>query len=205
MSTSCTMDAAQHYSVSGLVYHPHPPHPISDAVPPHPSYPQELSWRPPQHSPSHPHPSSVHANAAHDMQHVMPPDHVPMYAPPSQSFLPRHVPDSLASHASTSAVDPGPSSHPLSFESHQIESSIGPDRGLPRRRLRMPERVQSHGELPEYAMSNPYNVRALFLPGPLFSYPYMLGSAIPSLSKAIPASPYMLFPAFRRALQPGTC
>ncbi|RPD62767.1 CenpB-DNA-bind-domain-containing protein [Lentinus tigrinus ALCF2SS1-6] len=64
---------------------------------------------------------------------------------------------------------PGPSSHTLSFESHQIDSSIGPDRGLPRRRLRIPERVQSHGELPEYAtMSNPYNhpQNSPFIPHP---------------------------------------
>ncbi|RDX50294.1 hypothetical protein OH76DRAFT_468747 [Lentinus brumalis] len=165
------MDAAQHYSVSGLVYHPHPPHPISNAVPPHPPYPQDMSWRPAQHSPSHPHPS-VHPNAAHDMQHVMPQDHVPMYAHPPQSYLPRHVHDSLASHASTSAIDPGPDSHVMSFESHQIDSSIGPDRGLPRRRIRMSERVQSHGELPEYAtISNPYNVCALFCSDVLFVLP----------------------------------
>ncbi len=60
----------------------------------------------------------------------------------------------------------------MSFESHQIDSSIGPDRGLPRRRIRMSERVQSHGELSEYAtIPNPYNVCALFFSDVLFVLP----------------------------------
>ncbi|KAH9851540.1 hypothetical protein C2E23DRAFT_229088 [Lenzites betulinus] len=49
------------------------------------------------------------------------------------------------------SIDPDPSSSQMSFDSPQIPGSIGPDRGMSRRRLRPPSRVQSHGELPEYA------------------------------------------------------
>lgn len=157
------MDTAPHYSVSGLVYHPHPslnhPHPnsIPDSAPPHPSFPQDMSWRPSHHSPDHPQ-STQHP---HSQIHQM--DHVPDYAHPSsqQSFMSRHAPDAYTNHVPSSSVDPGPSS--LSFDSPQIDSSIGPDRGIARgRRVRLPDRVPQSHELPEYAaISQSYAVRPL--------------------------------------------
>ena len=143
------MDTTQHYS--GLVYHPHPPQPhsISDSAPPQP-YPQGMAWQVPHHSPPNSS-ASAHAQMQPMMSHSQ--EHVE-YAPPSaqQSFLSRHPTDPFSLHHPPSpSVESGPSSNQLSFESPQINGSIGPDRGLPRRRLRPLGRVQSHGELPDYA------------------------------------------------------
>ncbi|KAI0328866.1 CenpB-DNA-bind-domain-containing protein [Cubamyces sp. BRFM 1775] len=142
------MDTTQHYS--GLVYHPHPPQPhsISDSAPPQP-YPQGMSWQVPHHSPPNSS-ASAHAQMQPMMSHSQ--EHVE-YAPPSaqQSFLSRHPTDPFSLHHPPSpSLESGPSSNQLSFESPQINGSIGPDRGLPRRRLRPLGRVQSHSELPDY-------------------------------------------------------
>ncbi|KAI0771172.1 hypothetical protein BD413DRAFT_671385, partial [Trametes elegans] len=142
------MDTTQHYS--GLVHHPHTnqPHPTSDRVPPQ-SYPQDMAWQITQHSAPN---SSVsgHAHVPPMMSHSE--DRVQYhYAPPSaqQSFLPPHVQDSFPHHQPPSpSIDAGPSSNQMPFESAQISGSIGPDRGVNRRRLRQQGRVQSHGELP---------------------------------------------------------
>ncbi|KAI0373755.1 CenpB-DNA-bind-domain-containing protein [Pilatotrama ljubarskyi] len=144
------MDTTQHYS--SLVYHPHPhqPHPISDSAPPQ-SYPQDMAWQVPHHSPPNSS-ASGHAQIPSMMHHSQ--EHVE-YAPPSaqQSFLSRHPHDPFSQHHPPSpSIDSGSPSNTMSFESPQIPGSIGPDRGLPRRRLRPPGRVQSHGEIPDFAM-----------------------------------------------------
>ncbi|KAI0357418.1 CenpB-DNA-bind-domain-containing protein [Trametes cingulata] len=144
------MDTTQHYS--SLVYHPHPPQPhsISDSAPPQ-SYPQDMAWQVPHHSPPNSS-ASGHAHIPPMMNHSQ--EHVE-YAPHSaqQSFLSRHPHDPFSQHHPPSpSVDSGPSSNTMSFESPQIPSSIGPDRGPSRRRLRPPGRVQSHGEIPDFAM-----------------------------------------------------
>ncbi|EJF57114.1 CenpB-DNA-bind-domain-containing protein [Dichomitus squalens LYAD-421 SS1] len=69
---------------------------------------------------------------------------------PQHPYMSHHIPDASTGLPTSSAVDPGPSTQTLSFDSPQVESSIGPDRGLSRRRIRLHERVPSHGELPEY-------------------------------------------------------
>ncbi|KAI0755271.1 hypothetical protein C8Q80DRAFT_422513 [Daedaleopsis nitida] len=166
------MSTPTHYSVPGLVYHhlslnqPHP-HSIPDSSHPHPSFTPDMSWRQSHHSPSQ--------SISSQMQPLIqqPQDHVPDYAA-QQSFIARHTTDVYSNHPPSSSVDPGPSSHSISFDSPQIDSSIGPDRVLRTRRVRLPERVQSHGEqLSEYpAISQSYTVRPPFALFPSSSAEY---------------------------------
>ncbi|KAJ2984947.1 hypothetical protein NUW54_g10318 [Trametes sanguinea] len=129
--------------------HVHQPHPLSESATPQ-SYAQDIAWQVPHHS--QPNPSaSGHAQMPPMMHH--PQEHVE-YAPPSaqQSFLSRHPQDPFSHHPPPSpSIDSGTSSNGLSFDSPQIDGNIGPDRSLSRRRLRPHGRVQSHGELPDYA------------------------------------------------------
>nr|VWO94898.1 HTH CENPB-type domain-containing protein [Ganoderma boninense] len=151
------MDTAQQYS--SLVYHlqqphvPHlPPHAISNSAPRQALH-HDMPWPPAQHS-------ALAVSASAPSVHVQMPltmsqaqNHVD-YASSSaqqQSYLSHHIPNpSAASLSSPTAVDPSSSSQALGFDS-QVEGSIGPDRGLARRRFRMHERVHSQGDLPEYA------------------------------------------------------
>ncbi|CDO68264.1 hypothetical protein BN946_scf184842.g27 [Trametes cinnabarina] len=122
---------------------------MSNSAPPQ-SYPQDMSWQ----VAHHPQPNasaSGHAQMPPMMHHSQ--EHVD-YAPPSaqQSFLSRHPQDPFSHHPPPSpSIDSTASSNGMSFDSPQIDGSIGPDRSLSRRRLRPHSRVQSHGELPDYA------------------------------------------------------
>lgn len=165
---SCTMDTAQHYS--NLVYHlqtpvpPLAPHAISNSAPRQP-LPHDMSWQPPQHPQlsASASASPVHAQMPLTMSQSQ--NHVEYATPsaPQQSYMSHHIPGTPTSLPSSSAVEPGSSSQALSFDSPQVESSIGPDRGISRRRFRLHERVPSHGELPEYEAMRHHLVRPVFL------------------------------------------
>ena len=163
------MDTAQQYS--SLVYHlqphvPHlPPHAISNSASRQALH-HDMPWPASQHSAlavstSAP---SVHVQMPLTMSQAQ--NHVD-YASSSaqqQSYLSHHITNpSAQTLSSPTAVDPS-SSQAMGFDS-QVEGSIGPDRGLARRRFRMHERVHSQGELPDYAsLSQSYGVRFIFSP-----------------------------------------
>ena len=153
------MDNAQHYPNAGLVFHSSLSTPHLQSVSTAQSFSQDMSWQSQQHSPSDS-ASSAHAQMPSMMSHVQHPHAT--HSAVQQSFVPRHVSDPFASRPTYGSVDPGPSTQQLAFDSPQVEGSIGPDRG--RRRMRMPERVMSHGEIPEYAAAVPqqYGVRPIF-------------------------------------------
>ncbi len=159
------MDTAQQYS--SLVYHlqPHvshlPPHAISNSASRQSLHHDNIPWPATQHSTlSVSNPASVHVQMPLTMSQAQ--NHVDYATSSAQqhSYMSHHIPNSAATLSSPTAIDPGPSSQALGFDSPQLEGSIGPDRGLARRRFRMHERVHSQGELPEYAsLSQSYGVR----------------------------------------------
>ncbi|KAI0926737.1 hypothetical protein AcV5_007446 [Taiwanofungus camphoratus] len=144
--------------------------------------PQDMAWHtqtsPPNSSSSSEHSSHLYSTMNRSSERLD-------YASPSTpAFIPRHPSDNFTNHHQQSpTLDHNPSNHPMSFDSPQIESSIGPSRILTRRRARAA--AQSHDQeegSSSGASSHTYDLpqNSLAFAGQPMSRPHTPGGMVPS-------------------------